>query len=194
MEILQGFYFVWIKLLNGMGLTIAYILIPALTIGSVLLAWPQDKNVMVKPTFGRAVWIVSIALFGLISYGAQLNWIFNNQPSPIMDMLRKNFYQNFEEHLHEQESKKPVIRTDLRTEIRRYELISYDPPKHFYVTLEDVKTHQVFTKMYVSKHCNSASTNKIGDEYNIRVTTYALSDQPNLVFLQFHNLYDTFCK
>lgn len=193
-EILQGFYFVWIKLINGVALAAIYGIIPALTVLFTIGAWPYERDRFVKPGPFKAILIACIVFLGVISYGAQLNFIFNRQPTPLMDELRANFYQSFQEHLSEQALKKPVVRTNLKTEIRRYELVSYDPPKHFYVTLEDVQTHQVFNKLYVSKHCNSASSNKRGDEYNIQVTTYALSDKPGVMFFDFHNLYDVFCK
>jgi hypothetical protein len=78
----------------------------------------------------------------------------------------------------------------VNTELRRYKLLDMNPPKHFYVTLEDVQTKQVYERTYVSKHCNSYANNKLGDEYNISVTTYKQGDR---VWLQFNNLPGEFC-
>lgn len=91
------------------------------------------------------------------------------------------------------ESIKPT-RTDVGVEIRRYELVGWNPPKHFYVTLEDVQTHEVYGSVYVSKHCNSAYSLKKGEEYNITVTKYTMSNQPGKVFQEFNNLYSVFCS
>jgi hypothetical protein len=83
----------------------------------------------------------------------------------------------------------PVI--VLKTEIRRYKLLGYNPPKHFYVDLEDVETKQVYNQLYVSKHCNSHANNKLGDLYNISVTTKQQNDK---TWLEFNNMYHAFCE
>lgn len=61
----------------------------------------------------------------------------------------------------------------LRTEIRQYKLISYRPPKHFYVTLE---YNGVKKEYHVSKHCNSYKDNKLGDVYNIPTGVFKMSN------------------
>lgn len=96
------------------------------------------------------------------------------------------------EHVEEAKEKVPPTRTNIATAIRRFELVSWNPPKHFYVTLEDVESHDVYSSIYVSKHCNNRQL-KVGDEYNISITTYTMSNQPGKVFVEFHNLYSVFC-
>jgi len=100
--------------------------------------------------------------------------------------------ESWAEHVEEAKEKVPPTRTNIATAIRRFELVSWNPPKHFYVTLEDVESHDVYTSIYVSKHCNNRQL-KVGDEYNIPITTYTMSDQPGKVFVEFHNLYSVFC-
>lgn len=82
----------------------------------------------------------------------------------------------------------PVV--DVSTEIRRYKLLGYNPPKHFYVDMEDVETKQLYTHIYVSKHCNNHANNQLGDLVNISVTT---KKQGNRTWLVFNNLYQVFC-
>lgn len=194
MEFLHVFYFLFVKLCTGVLLGITFLGIPLITAFILWGAWPTNKNEFhVRPEGIRLFWLVFIAIIGVIFYGSQLNWIFNMRPSNAFDFVTHNFFEGYDEHLRELEAKKPPTRTDLATEVRRYELLSYNPPKHFYVTIEDVKTHSVFKSVYVSKHCNSASKNRIGDEYNIRVTPYTMSNAPGVVYYEFHDLHKVFC-
>lgn len=197
MEFLQVFYFLCVKLFTGVLLGITFLVIPLITAVLMYGVWPtkiyQNEELYTRPTAGRLFWLVFIAVVGIIFYGSQLNWIFNMRPSNVFDLTTHNFFEGYEEHLRELEAEKPPVRTNLATELRRYELLSYNPPKHFYVTIEDVKTHSVFKSVYVSKHCNSASKNRIGDEYNIRVTPYTMSNAPGVVYYEFHDLHKVFC-
>lgn len=197
MEFLQVFYFLLVKLVTGGLLLATFLIVPALTLLFLALVWPSEEHhpateCYVRPTGFRWLWIGLTIAVGIICFGAQMNWIFNF-PSPTFNKITYNFFEGYEKHRKEVEQHRPPTRTNLPTELRRYELISYNPPKHFYVTIEDVKTHTVFKQVYVSKHCNSASSNKIGDEYNIRVTPYTMSNQPGVVFYEFHSLYSVFC-
>ena len=190
----------------------SFLVIPFITVLVMMLAWPTKdvykshstrlyttdttEEEFAKPTGIRLFWLCVIVGIGAICYGTQMNWIFNmpsKQSPALFDEVTHNLFEGYGTHLKELEDKKPPTRTDLPTELRRYELISYNPPKHFYVTIEDVKTHSVFNRVYVSKHCNSAATNKIGDEYNIRVTPYTMSNEPGVVYYEFHDLYEVFC-
>lgn len=92
--------------------------------------------------------------------------------------------------------KAPLRQEDLpieavKTEIRRYSLDAVNPPKHFYVTLRDVQTGQMYESTYVSKHCNNYASNKLGAEYNLQVTTLKQGDR---TWLRFDNLYAAFCQ
>ena len=91
-------------------------------------------------------------------------------------------------------AKENVTRTDLGVEVKRYKLIAYNPPKHFYVTLQSVQDHVIFKSVYVSKHCNNYSQNEIGAEYNLEVMKYTLSTAPDQVQYEFRNLYQAFCS
>ncbi len=82
----------------------------------------------------------------------------------------------------------PVVVTG--TEIRRYRLVSYNPPKHFYVTIKDLQTNQTYESLYVSKHCNNHATNKLGDDYNIQITH---KKQGQKEWIVFNDLYAVFC-
>lgn len=83
----------------------------------------------------------------------------------------------------------PIVVT--KTEIRRYKLIAMNPPKHFYVSIQDVVTGDGYNQLYVSKHCNNYATNQIGSEYNIKVNTL---QQGAVTTIQFENLTNVFCQ
>jgi hypothetical protein len=55
----------------------------------------------------------------------------------------------------------------VRVELDRYVLVHIDPPKHMYVTLKNVDTGAVTSRLHVGKHCNAWRNNTIGAEYNI---------------------------
>lgn len=86
---------------------------------------------------------------------------------------------------------KPLPVENLGMSIRRYKLMNMNPPKHFYVTFQDVETKQMYERLYVSQHCNSYATNRLGDEYNLSFTTYK---QGNSTWIAFTNLYAAFCS
>lgn len=86
---------------------------------------------------------------------------------------------------------KPPPVEELGTSIRRYKLLEMRPPKHFYVSIEDVETKQTFDSVYVSKHCNTYRNNKLGDEYNLTVMNYRQGDKQ---WYKFVDLYASFCS
>lgn len=89
------------------------------------------------------------------------------------------------------ENNKPKpTRIPIRTDIARYKLVGMNPPKHFYVTLE---RNGIVSQHYVSKHCNRYKDNTIGDEYNLEVEVYRMSNSPKEL-IQFNNLYHAFCS
>ena len=88
----------------------------------------------------------------------------------------------------------PVItRTEDGSEIRRFILVTWNPPKRFYVTLKDVETGQVYESQYVSKHCNAHHKLVKGDQYNLQVRYFRLSDNPEKRLMEFTNLSSEFC-
>lgn len=77
------------------------------------------------------------------------------------------------------------------TELRQYKLLDITNPKHVYASIEDVKSGNTY-RQYVSKHCSGK--NKLGDLYNIEVTIYHMSDNPDEKYIKFHNLERSFCQ
>lgn len=51
---------------------------------------------------------------------------------------------------------------------RVFELLSFDPPKHVYVTLKDLTTNEIWQRLYISKHCNEHRAIKSGNLYRLR--------------------------
>lgn len=79
-----------------------------------------------------------------------------------------------------------------KVEYRMYELTDKDEPKHFYVYLKDVETGQVYSHVYVSKHCNShRETAVIGKIYKLKRVTYT---QGGTTTSQFEGLSCIFCE
>lgn len=63
-----------------------------------------------------------------------------------------------------------------QSESRTFEVTKIAPPKHFTVDLKDVKTGQVFRRVYVSKRCWSWRKVAIGSTWTLPVTTYTYED------------------
>lgn len=89
----------------------------------------------------------------------------------------------------EAEANKPVL---VGTEIRRFILVSANPPKHFYVTLKDLQTGDTYERLYVSKHCNNYRPDQIGLEYNVQVQDFR-DPKSGAITHRFPNLYQEFC-
>lgn len=89
-------------------------------------------------------------------------------------------------------SKPEVTKVVIGSELRQYILVDYNPPKHFYVTLKDAQTGQVYEHTYVSKHCNAHRDNKKGDTYNIQVERWHWSNS-DAEYISFQNLVSVFC-
>jgi len=102
-------------------------------------------------------------------------------------------YDEYQKEYYKQEKLDKVHMIDIGPEIHRFKLITWNPPKHFYVTLQNVNTKYIHEYTYVSKHCNSASALVAGEEYNIQMMRYRWSNSPT-EYLKFIDLYKTFCN
>jgi len=102
--------------------------------------------------------------------------------------------RGFDEQQLRNKADQPPVRFELGFEIRRYRLDGWNPPKHFYVELHDLQTGQHHDRIYVSKHCNSHGSLRRGEEYNIQLQKYSLSNRPGEVFYEFPGLYPVFCQ
>lgn len=82
------------------------------------------------------------------------------------------------------------IEVIVSNKLQRLTLVAINPPKHMYVDLES-ETGHIYENLYVSKHCNNLP--KVGEEFNIMVTTFYTKDDPANLKVRFANLYSTFC-
>lgn len=78
------------------------------------------------------------------------------------------------------------------SQVERFILVTYNPPKHFYVTLKSVGDGSVYGRVYVSKHCNSHRDNIAGQEFNLQ-TSWMLNPVTKQKYRRFDNLYKEFC-
>lgn len=215
MDLLIFNYILW-QAFTLVALILLYGLIPIVGIFFALCTWPDEEKppepdpayrrhsekkkpvepVPFKLKAGHA-WTGVIVVCTIVLSGAQISWMHMPDRNSASRDTRQKFNQTYDQYREqvkrENAAEAPIVRTDLKTEIRRYELVSWNPPKHFYVTIEDVVTHGVYPSVYVSKHCNTSGQLKAGQEYNISVTTYTLSNQPGTVYTEFADLYAVFC-
>jgi hypothetical protein len=137
---------------------------------------------------------VSGVLF-LVVYLAYLGWI--HEPGySIPNSINGKLTQSWDEYVKQEEldeARKNITRTDLGVEVRRFKLLAYNPPKHFYVTLQ-AEDGSVMKSVYVSKHCNNHRQLQINEEYNLEVMKYTLSSTPGQVHYEFKGLYNAFCS
>ena len=69
---------------------------------------------------------------------------------------------------------KPPVQ--IHSEDRDYRVVGVNPPKHFYVDLQDLKTGLVAKKVYVSKRCYNWREVEIGRVFNLKQATYQRED------------------
>jgi hypothetical protein len=80
-----------------------------------------------------------------------------------------------------------------KSEVRSFELVAVNPPKHFYVDIKDMVTGRTHRHVYVSKHCNNwVKTAVVGKVYRIVTETY-LDDRTGERKVVYKNLYGIFC-
>lgn len=65
---------------------------------------------------------------------------------------------------------------EVAREYRQYRLLELNPPKHVYITVEDIKTGYVWNHLYVSKHCNSWRKIPNGSIWGFELVTYEKPD------------------
>lgn len=149
--------------------------------------WNKERH---KILVAKILWPISIPF--LVAW-IGLMWPASN-PGP-MDMatdLYEKVTESYGEYKQAAVKKQPVVRTELGTEVRRVMLVDWAPPKHFYVSMKELQTGKIWERVYVSKHCDTGGLKK-GDEYNLTVRKYSLSNRPGEVFWEFDNLYGAFC-
>lgn len=66
----------------------------------------------------------------------------------------------------------------LSSEIKEFEVVGINQPKHFYVSFREVGTGFVFKNQYVSKHCNDWRKLKLGSRWKLTVVTYQGKNSP----------------
>lgn len=174
---------------------------------ALLWGWPPFVAVLAWvclchgfSTWWQRTWTIFVITFGALGTVTYWGAIWpGDEPSdkdhhhPI-DALYYFTIRGLEDQKKRDEADKQPVRTELGAELRRYRLDGWNPPKHFYVYITDLATGQRHENVYVSKHCGGASSLKRGEEYNITLNKYSLSNQPGVVFYEFANLYNTFCS
>jgi len=176
----------------------AYLIAPYMIAAECRETWISgEKEVKFNlSTKSRKIGLVVMYVFALPFLMAYYGKIWPSQPLQYThgtDSLHKVFLESLDEFKARVDAKNPVI-TELGTELRRYRLDSWNPPKHFYVTITDLKTGVTSERVYVSKHCNSASSLVRGTEYNLVLRKYQTSNEPGVVKYDFTGLYEAFCS
>ena len=153
--------------------------------------WKYSSRVRVKDyfPFKLPIGIFVILMVAILSVGA----IAGYRTTPMFNDLNRNFLQSYEEYQQRDAEQNPV-RTNVRVDLHRIRLDGWNPPKHFYVNFKDLDSGIDYEHVYVSKHCNSAGQLKQGDEFNVQIQVYTVSNQPDKEFREFVNLYGVFCS
>lgn len=165
------------------SLTIIVILLIPIVVGFTMAILSDSK-----------VWHAIVLLLGILVYGTYVPAIADSTLIKEWVQVIPQDWRSFKAERDINRKKSHPTKTIVSTDIRRYKLLHWNPPKHFYVTIEDVNTKQVIHNKYVSKHCNIAGSLRQNDEYNIKVTAYKLSNNPNKVYYEFEDLYSVFCE
>jgi len=77
-------------------------------------------------------------------------------------------------------------------EVRAYEVVGINRPKHFSVDLLDVRTHQLFERESNSKHCNNWRKNKVHEIVNVRTIYYKYEGSED-IYIELESINAHFC-
>lgn len=88
----------------------------------------------------------------------------------------------------------PPTKLLVRTQVRRYKVLNYNPPTYAYVSLQDVVDGAQHLDLPLGKHCGGL-TPALGSEYSLLINVYTLSNepQPRREYMEFSNLRAAFC-
>lgn len=71
-------------------------------------------------------------------------------------------------------------RVVLEKHTQQYEVIGVRPPKHFMLSLKNTDTGQIFSDVYVSKHCSNWNKFKKGQVLTFEEVTYKYEKKPEI--------------
>lgn len=74
----------------------------------------------------------------------------------------------------------------------KFRLLEIVPPKHVYVDLIDLNTMQVYSNVFVAKHCNDWKKNNVGDVHDLQYVDQTMYDFSHHIY--FKNLSRVFCQ
>lgn len=168
------------KILVSLFLTFIY-LAPFLITGFILVVVATGLDDEIKIRNPKATVIVGIPLLILALAGFVQIW-------KISGGARAELLESYTQFAQEEV---PVTELSYGTEIQRFTLVSYNPPKHMYVTLKR-SDGTVYENLYVSKHCTTLP--EVGKEYNVPIIKYSFSNAPLDVKAKWPNLYPIFCE
>lgn len=63
---------------------------------------------------------------------------------------------------------------------QQYEVVGVRPPKHFMLSLKNTDTGQIFSDVYVSKHCSNWASFKKGQILTFEEVTYKYEKKPEI--------------
>lgn len=136
------------------------------------------------------IYMTIAGIISMLAYGTYVPAVMDSHLRYEMQSVITESWEDFREDRKKGDPVKKVT----SVEIKRYKLLAWNPPKHFYVTLQEVGTGRIIHDVYVSKHCNAARSLVKGEDYNIKVVFYSMSNEPNKIKSEFSNLYSVFCE
>lgn len=170
---------------------------PTLAMCLMLLA-TSDALKAIVPAF---IWGVCATFFAIVSI-SHIGWVWPFSATQIYPVgeryqLVTSLYQaaqlSYPEYLERQRSNEPPALESEAYSVGRYKVTGWNPPKHVYVDLENVKTGQGHPGLYVSKHCGTSP--KLGEVYSLKVREFRMvGDPPSTLRTEFTDLYSAFCS
>jgi hypothetical protein len=82
-------------------------------------------------------------------------------------------------------------------EIVTYQVVNYDPPKHFQIDIKDTSTGTIYYSVNINKHCNEHRSHRIKGVTFLGVKKYALKitdEDTTLVSMPVINRHELYCK
>lgn len=146
----------------------------------------------VETVFGKVglTFVAVVIFFGFLSFVAALNQ--EGAGAKLWSVLTRTYTEQMSISDEDAIKNKRKEKVRHQTEVMRFILVEFNPPKHVYVTLEHIPSGTTYGPLFVSKHCGTHP--QVHQEYNVQVTPFHYDNDTTKVFYEFNNLKSEFCE
>lgn len=146
----------------------------------------------VETVFGKLglTFVAVVIFFGVLAFAAAINQ--KGAGTYLWSVLTRTYTEQVRINDEDAIQNKRKEKVRHQTEVMRFMLVEFDPPKHAYVTLKHIPSGTIYGPLSVGKHCGTHP--QVHQEYNVQVTPFHYDNDTTKVFYEFNNLKSEFCE